>query len=158
MIDKNGFRFTVQVAMSVSRAMSIVTIEWGDMLTFCTVQKSNCLQANVYLKKELFTRFDCEGKHQFGINLTLLLECLSVFGTSSGSQVALQINYAGEGHPILLQMVDGEGLLFVSFSCPYRYCTKSRCALPSPRRRVTPQFCARLHPPLRPNFQFVFAP
>ena len=39
MIDKNGFRFTVQ--------------------------KSNCLQANVYLKKDLFTRFECEGNHQF---------------------------------------------------------------------------------------------
>ena len=87
MIDKNGFRFTVQ--------------------------RSNCLQANVYLKKELFTRFECEGKHQFGINLSLLLECLSVFGTSSGNQVALQLNYAGEGHPILLQMVDGDGLLLV---------------------------------------------
>lgn len=33
-IDKSGFRFTVQ--------------------------KSNCLQANVYLKKDLFTRFECE--------------------------------------------------------------------------------------------------
>ena len=82
-IDKNGFRFTVQ--------------------------KSNCLQANVYLKKELFTRFECEGNHQFGINLSLLLDCLQVFGTSSGNQIALQISYAGEGHPILLQMVDGDG-------------------------------------------------
>ena len=85
-IDKNGFRFTVQ--------------------------KSNCLQANVYLKKEIFTRFECEGNHQFGINLSLLLECLKIFGTSSGNQIALQITYAGEGHPILLQMVDGDGFLF----------------------------------------------
>ena len=101
MIDRNGFRFTVQ--------------------------KSNCLQANVYLKKELFTRFECEGNHQFGVNLTLLLECLSVFGTSSGSQVALQINYAGEGHPILLQMVDGDGLR--------PFCPRGMlgCALLSPR-------------------------
>ena len=83
MIDKNGFRFTVQ--------------------------KSNCLQANVYLKKDLFVRFECEGNHQFGINLSLLLDCLSMLGTHSGNQIALQISYAGEGHPILLQMVDGDG-------------------------------------------------
>jgi hypothetical protein len=82
-IDKNGFRFTVQ--------------------------KSNCLQANVYLKKDLFTRFECEGNHQFGINLSLLIDCLSMLGTNSGNQIALQISYAGEGHPILLQMVDGDG-------------------------------------------------
>eukprot|EP00802_Teleaulax_amphioxeia_P019732 Tamp_19977.p1 GENE.Tamp_19977~~Tamp_19977.p1 ORF type:complete len:302 (-),score=72.85 Tamp_19977:322-1197(-) len=81
-IDKNGFRFTVQ--------------------------KSNCLQANVYLKKDLFTRFECEGNHQFGINLSLLIDCLSMLGTNSGNQIALQISYAGEGHPILLQMVDGD--------------------------------------------------
>jgi len=82
-VDKNGFRFTVQ--------------------------KSNCLQANVYLKKDLFTRFECEGHHQFGLNLTLFLECLNMLGSSSGNQIALSISYAGEGHPILLQMVDGDG-------------------------------------------------
>jgi len=81
-VDKNGFRFTVQ--------------------------KSNCLQANVYLKKDLFTRFECEGHHQFGLNLTLFLECLNMLGSSSGNQIALSISYAGEGHPILLQMVDGD--------------------------------------------------
>jgi hypothetical protein len=62
-IDKSGFRFTVQ--------------------------KSNCLQANVYLKKDLFTRFECEGNHQLGINFLLLLDFLSMLGTNSGNQVAL---------------------------------------------------------------------
>lgn len=58
-----------------------------------------------------------QGNHQFGINLTLLLECLNIFGTSSGNQIALQISYAGEGHPVLLQMVDGDGVCARARDC-----------------------------------------
>jgi hypothetical protein len=65
-IDTNGFRFTVQ--------------------------KSNCLQANVYLNKDIFTRFECEGNHQLGINLLLLLDFLSMLGPNSGNQVALHFS------------------------------------------------------------------
>ena len=107
MIDKSGFRFTVQ--------------------------KSNCLQANVYLKKELFTEFTCQGNHQFGLKLNLLLECLNIFGTSSGNQIALTITYAGEGHPVLLQMMDGDGLCpHFPLSCPrsFRLCSAMSVLLP----------------------------
>lgn len=79
-MDRNGFRFTVQ--------------------------KSNVLQAHVYLKKELFSFFDCETKQQFGVNLSVLLECLNIFNSSSNF-VALQISYAGHGRPLLLEMADG---------------------------------------------------
>ena len=114
MIDKNGFRFTVQ--------------------------KSNCLQANVYLKKDLFTRFECEGNHQLGINLSLLLDCLSMLGTNSGNQVALQISYAGEGHPILLQMVDGDG------DAPSAFCIAS-CLRRGLSYALHPAVCGQTHPP-----------
>jgi len=46
-----------------------------------TVQKHNCLQMHVYLKRELFNVLECDEKHEFGINLTLLLECLNIFST-----------------------------------------------------------------------------
>lgn len=46
-----------------------------------TVQKHNCLQMHVYLKRELFNVLECDAKHEFGINLTLLLECLNIFQT-----------------------------------------------------------------------------
>jgi hypothetical protein len=117
-IDKNGFRFTVQ--------------------------KSNCLQANVYLKKDLFTRFECEGNHQLGINLSLLLDCLSMLGTNSGNQVALQISYAGEGHPILLQMVDGDG------DAPSAFCMAS-CLSRGLSYALHPAVCGQTHPPFRPS-------
>ncbi|KAJ1464682.1 Rad1/Rec1/Rad17, partial [Baffinella frigidus] len=70
-----------------------------------TVQKHNCLQMHVYLKRELFNVLECDAKHEFGINLTLLLECLNIFQTSTNF-VALQISYAGEGKPLLLVMTD----------------------------------------------------
>mmetsp|Transcript_17898 Transcript_17898/g.49570 ORF Transcript_17898/g.49570 Transcript_17898/m.49570 type:complete len:285 (-) Transcript_17898:111-965(-) len=79
-IDCNGFRFTVE--------------------------KHGCLQAHVYLKRELFSEFKCTGQQQFGINLTILLDCLSIF-SSSDNFVSLQISFAGEGSPLLLDMIDG---------------------------------------------------
>ena len=81
-IDSNGFRFTVE--------------------------KSGCLQAHVYLKRELFTEFEATEPQQFGINLSILLECLNVF-SSSTNFVSLQISYAGEGRPLLLDMMDNGG-------------------------------------------------
>jgi hypothetical protein len=63
---------------------------------------------HVYLKRELFTTLECDEKHEFGINLTLLLECLNIFQTSTNF-VALQISYAGEGRPLLLTMTDSGG-------------------------------------------------
>jgi len=81
-IDCNGFRFTVE--------------------------KHGCLQAHVYLKRELFSEFKCTGQQQFGINLTILLDCLSIF-SSSDNFVSLQISFAGEGSPLLLDMIDGIG-------------------------------------------------
>ena len=118
MIDKNGFRFTVQ--------------------------RSNCLQANVYLKKDLFTRFECEGNHQLGINLSLLLDCLSMLGTNSGNPVALQISYAGEGHPILLQMVDGDG------DAPSAFCM-AFCLSRGLSDALHPAVCRQTHPHFRPS-------
>jgi cell cycle checkpoint protein len=89
-IDGNGFRFTVE--------------------------KSGCLQAHVYLKRELFTQFETTEAQQFGINLTILLDCLNIF-SSSTSFVSLQISYAGEGRPLLLDMVDGGGRFLTILFC-----------------------------------------
>jgi len=72
-----------------------------------TTQKSTCLQCHVYLKADIFSSFFCESKQQFGINLSLLLDCLNVFGNNS-QDVSLQIRFAGEGRPLLLEMSDGD--------------------------------------------------
>jgi len=73
-----------------------------------TVEKGRCMQSNVYMKKELFTRFECDRRHEFGINLSLLLDCLKVLGhADAADMVSLQLSYAGEGRPFLVQMVEG---------------------------------------------------
>jgi cell cycle checkpoint protein len=72
------------------------------------VEKPGCLQAHVYLKRELFTEFEATTSQQFGINLSILLDCLNIF-SASPNFVTLKISYAGEGRPLLLDMTDNGG-------------------------------------------------
>ena len=63
----------------------------------------------------MFNEFRCtrqEDKEEFKLNLSILLDCLQIYGTTS-SYVAFQMAYEGYGHPLLL-MLDDNG---VTTSC-----------------------------------------
>ncbi|ESQ55644.1 hypothetical protein EUTSA_v10025847mg [Eutrema salsugineum] len=71
------------------------------------VEESGCLQAKVYLQRELFTKYEygAEGRPRFGISLGLLVDCLNTF-SSPGHSNTIEIKYPGPDMELLLKSVD----------------------------------------------------
>lgn len=71
------------------------------------VEESGCLQAKVYLKRELFIRYDynAQARPRFGVSLGLFVDCLNAFSVHGHSSV-IQIQYPGPDMQVLLKSVD----------------------------------------------------
>lgn len=78
------------------------------------VEESGCLQAKVYLKKELFIRYDynAEGRPRFGVSLGLFVDCLNAFSVPAHSNL-IQIQYPGPDMQVILKYVTAN--FFFSF-------------------------------------------
>uniref|UniRef100_A0AAX7VFS5 RAD1 homolog (S. pombe) n=1 Tax=Astatotilapia calliptera TaxID=8154 RepID=A0AAX7VFS5_ASTCA len=75
-----------------------------------TVEDSKCLQANAFIQAEIFQEFTIrEDLVAFQINLTVLLDCLNIFGgtTTPGVSTALRMCYRGYGYPLTLFLEEG---------------------------------------------------
>ncbi|XP_075397039.1 cell cycle checkpoint protein RAD1 isoform X2 [Tenrec ecaudatus] len=75
-----------------------------------TVEKAKCVQANAFIQAEIFQEFKVQEESvTFRINLGVLLDCLSVFGSSPvpGTFTALRMCYQGYGHPLMLFLEEG---------------------------------------------------
>ncbi|XP_034956857.1 cell cycle checkpoint protein RAD1 [Zootoca vivipara] len=75
-----------------------------------TVENAKSLQANAFIQAGVFQEFTVhEESVMFRINLAVLLDCLTIFGTSSlpGTQTALRMCYRGYGYPLTLFLEDG---------------------------------------------------
>ncbi|XP_019908564.1 cell cycle checkpoint protein RAD1 isoform X1 [Esox lucius] len=75
-----------------------------------TVEDSKCLQANAFIQAEIFQEFTIkEDSVGFQINLTVLLDCLTIFGgsTVAGVTTALRMCYNGYGYPLTLFLEEG---------------------------------------------------
>ncbi|XP_037121408.1 cell cycle checkpoint protein RAD1 [Syngnathus acus] len=76
-----------------------------------TVEDSKCLQANAFIQAEIFQEFTIkEDVVGLQINLTVLLDCLSIFGGSTvpgGVTTALRLCYRGYGYPLTLFLEEG---------------------------------------------------
>ncbi|XP_062227945.1 uncharacterized protein LOC133926169 [Phragmites australis] len=70
------------------------------------VEESLCLQAKVFLKRELFVEYDYtgEGRPRFGLSLGLLVDCLNIF-SAPGNASAVEIRYPGPDMQLLLKSV-----------------------------------------------------
>ncbi|RDY09927.1 hypothetical protein CR513_05614, partial [Mucuna pruriens] len=70
------------------------------------VEESGCLQAKVYLKRELFIRYDynARGRPRFGVSLGHLVDCLNAFSVPGQSSI-IQIQYPGPDMQLLLKCV-----------------------------------------------------
>ncbi|KAK2145826.1 hypothetical protein LSH36_655g01043 [Paralvinella palmiformis] len=78
-----------------------------------TVEDAKCVQANAFLQASLFQEFVIrEDQVTFKVNLTVLLDCLNIFGTSQvgGVMTALKLCYTGYGNPICL-LLEENGVL-----------------------------------------------
>eukprot|EP00299_Pterocystis_sp_00344_P010430 c4657_g1_i1.p1 GENE.c4657_g1_i1~~c4657_g1_i1.p1 ORF type:complete len:296 (-),score=78.28 c4657_g1_i1:29-916(-) len=78
-------------------------------------ESSQSFQASGWLRKELFSDFqfrqpDNDPSPMFGVNLTNLLQCLSMSEESVSASTAVKICYAGPGHPLVL-MLDENGVM-----------------------------------------------
>lgn len=71
------------------------------------VEESRCLQAKVYLQRELFIQYDysAQGRPRFGVSLGLFVDCLNTFSVP-GQSNTIEIQYPGPGMQLLLKSVD----------------------------------------------------
>ncbi|TVU12807.1 hypothetical protein EJB05_46467 [Eragrostis curvula] len=71
-----------------------------------TVEESGCLQAKVFLKRELFVEYEYagEGRVRFGLSLGLLVDCLNTF-SSPGHASTVEMRYPGPDMQLLLKSV-----------------------------------------------------
>ena len=70
-----------------------------------TVEDSKCVQANAFLQSALFQEYHIsEDDSAFRINLSVVIECLNIFGTNptSGTMTALELRYNGNGEPLIM--------------------------------------------------------
>lgn len=59
-------------------------------LYFVVTARSKATQARVGFQSDLFDEFNCSGESlKFAINLTILVDCLQLFGTSSETTSAV---------------------------------------------------------------------
>ncbi|XP_068106427.1 cell cycle checkpoint protein RAD1 [Hyperolius riggenbachi] len=75
-----------------------------------TVENAKCLQANAFIQAGIFQEFNTQEESViFRINLTVLLDCLTIFGSSAvpASPTALKMCYRGYGHPLTLFLEEG---------------------------------------------------
>ncbi|KAJ8338976.1 hypothetical protein SKAU_G00357620 [Synaphobranchus kaupii] len=75
-----------------------------------TVEDSKCLQANAFIQAEIFQEYTIqEDSVSFQVNLTVLLDCLTIFGgnTGPGGTTALRLCYNGYGYPLTLFLEEG---------------------------------------------------
>ncbi|KAM5191483.1 cell cycle checkpoint protein RAD1 [Mantella aurantiaca] len=75
-----------------------------------TVETAKCLQANAFIQAGIFQEFSVQEESvMFRINLTVLLDCLTIFGASAApaSPTALKMCYRGYGHPLILFLEEG---------------------------------------------------
>ncbi|XP_064621085.1 cell cycle checkpoint protein RAD1-like isoform X2 [Lineus longissimus] len=117
--DEEGHHVLV-VRMDKARNMSSVlkAINFKDTATIfaspnglkVTVEDSKCVQANAFLQNSVFQEYTInEEQATFKINLTVLLDCLLIFGASPlpGIQTALKLSYDGYGTPLILMLEEG---------------------------------------------------
>ncbi|PIK33949.1 putative cell cycle checkpoint protein RAD1 [Apostichopus japonicus] len=85
-----------------SKDREIATVFASENGLKVTVETAKCIQANAFLQSEVFQEYRLkENNISFQINLTILMECLNIFGsnTAGGAAPALKMCYGGYGTP-----------------------------------------------------------
>ncbi|XP_012724437.1 cell cycle checkpoint protein RAD1-like [Fundulus heteroclitus] len=75
-----------------------------------TVEDCKCMQANAFIQADIFQEFTLKDDIVvFQINLTVLLDCLNIFGgtPAAGVSTALRMCYRGYGYPLTLFLEEG---------------------------------------------------
>ncbi|GAV75848.1 Rad1 domain-containing protein, partial [Cephalotus follicularis] len=84
-------------------------IELSEHGVVLIVEETGCLQAKVYLQRELFVRYEynAQGRPRFGVSLGLFVDCLNTFSVPADhSSNRIEIRYPGPDMQLLLKSVD----------------------------------------------------
>lgn len=93
----------------------LVTVTLKQLGIKFTVEEARTVQGSVFLQKELWQDYvyNSEVDQRFTINLTVLLECLNIYGPvvpQQGNPPMLQMAYRGYGTPLLVMLESNEVL------------------------------------------------
>ncbi|XP_007040656.2 PREDICTED: uncharacterized protein LOC18606791 isoform X2 [Theobroma cacao] len=82
-------------------------VELSEHGVVLIVEDTGCLQAKVYLQRELFIRYEynAEGRPRFGVSLGLFVDCLNTFSLPGRSSM-IEIQYPGPDMQLLVKSVD----------------------------------------------------
>ncbi|KAL2901334.1 Cell cycle checkpoint protein RAD1 [Bienertia sinuspersici] len=82
-------------------------IELSEHGIVLIVEETGCLQAKVYLQKELFVKYEytAEARPRFGVSLGLLVDCLNTFSVPGHSSM-IEFRYPGPDMQLLLKSID----------------------------------------------------
>lgn len=69
-----------------------------------TVEDAKCLQANAFIQDAVFDEYEVKEESQFCININVLQECLTIFGSNPLSTTLVKMAYAGYGSPLTLTL------------------------------------------------------
>ncbi|XP_030847754.1 cell cycle checkpoint protein RAD1 isoform X1 [Strongylocentrotus purpuratus] len=105
----------VDNARNVAMVLKAIHFKDRELATFCasenglkvTVEDAKCVQANAFIQSNIFQEYYMqEDTATFKINLSVLLECLTIFGSNpmGGATPALKMSYGGYGSPLLLML------------------------------------------------------
>ncbi|WAR02993.1 RAD1-like protein [Mya arenaria] len=106
-------------ARSVSNILKAIhfketaTVFASSMGLKVTVEDAKCIQANAFIQEGIFQEYAIkEDQLTFKINLTVLLECLTIFGSGpvGGACTSLKMCYQGYGCPLIL-ILEEDGVL-----------------------------------------------
>ncbi|KAJ8679080.1 hypothetical protein QAD02_014867 [Eretmocerus hayati] len=78
-----------------------------------TVEDAKCMQANAYIPVQLFEEYTLTEDVIFRIDLSILVECLSIFWPSISTQshpITLEMQYKGIGHPVTV-LIEEDGVI-----------------------------------------------
>ncbi|XP_011018520.1 PREDICTED: uncharacterized protein LOC105121539 [Populus euphratica] len=82
-------------------------VELSEHGVVLIVEETGCLQAKVYLQKELFIRYEytAQGRPRFGLSLGLFVDCLNTFSVP-GHSSTIEIRYPGPDMQLLIKSAD----------------------------------------------------
>ncbi|KAK6947394.1 Rad1/Rec1/Rad17 [Dillenia turbinata] len=82
-------------------------VELSEHGVVLIVEESHCLQAKVYLQRDLFVRYEfgAQRRPRFGVSLGLFVDCLNTF-SAPGRSPMIEMRYPGPDMQLLLKSVD----------------------------------------------------
>ncbi|XP_054724399.1 cell cycle checkpoint protein RAD1-like [Uloborus diversus] len=122
-VNNDESQYVLEASVDNTRNLSLLlkAIHFRDVATVCatsdglkvTVEDTKSVQGNVYIQASLFHEYVIkEQTVVFKVNLSVLLECLNVFGNKNNPNfiTTVKICYGGYGSPLVLLLEENGAL------------------------------------------------